>query len=86
MNGSEGRSADCKWKKYIPPWVVSPLSLDMFKLSPDNNMTGLLQRGLDKVDHKAKVLDHLLQEAFPDSQGWVGSPQGIPHHSTDPRS
>ena len=74
MSGSKGRPADCKWKKCIPPWVVSPPHLDMFKLGLDYNMTELLLRGLDKVDHKAKSLGHLLQEALPDSQAWVDSP------------
>lgn len=83
MSGSKGRPTDCKWKKYIPPWVVSTPPLGMFKPNLDHNMIELLLRGLDKVDHKAKCLGHLLQEALPDSQAWVGTPQGTSHHSTD---
>lgn len=55
----------------------------MFRPSPDHNMTELLQKGHDKLEHNAKIPGHLLQEAFPDFKGWVGSPLDVPHHSTD---
>lgn len=41
MDMSKERAADCKWKNYIPPWIVRSLALDMFKPSPDHNMTEL---------------------------------------------
>lgn len=50
MNKSKGRAADCKWKKYIRPWVMSSPSPDIFKPRPDHNMPELLQQGLDKLD------------------------------------
>lgn len=43
----------------------------MFK--PDHNKTELLQWGLDKLDHNAKIPGDLLQEAFPDFQAWVAA-------------
>lgn len=82
MHGSREGQLICKWKKYILPWVVSPPPPDMFKPSPDHNMTELLQWAFDKLDHNARIPDYLLQEAFPYSQGCVSSPQGISHHST----
>lgn len=41
-------------------------------------MTELLQQGHDKLDHNTKIPGHLLQEAFPDLKGWVGSPLDVP--------
>lgn len=45
----------------------------MFIRRPGHTMTELLQQGLVKLNHNAKIPGQLLQEAFPDFQGSVSS-------------